>query len=283
VRIRNGRQTTLDGPFAETKEVLGGFNLIEADNIDEAVRMAAEFPWAQTGTIEVRPVRDIETCGGESAITKPLLHRLTWALFGLTILLVWSLPASTQRPASPASAAAVPERRIVRSAPKEQRPLPVRWNPAGSWPSFRGVQASGVADGQRLPDRWDGKSGRNILWRTTFQASRIRALWCGDKQCSSPPPSAAIPRRRSSPGLYGDGDASEDRSIHRWMIIALDTRSGKIRWQRVASEGRPLNKRHIKSTYASATPVTDGRIVVAWFGSQGVYAYDVRRQLPMEG
>jgi hypothetical protein len=61
VRIRGGRQMTLDGPFAETKEVLGGFNLIEAENIDEAVRMAAEFPWAQTGTIEVRPVRDIET------------------------------------------------------------------------------------------------------------------------------------------------------------------------------------------------------------------------------
>ena len=61
VRIRQGRQTTLDGPFAETKEVLGGFNLIEAENIDEAVRMAAEFPWAQTGCIEVRPVRDIET------------------------------------------------------------------------------------------------------------------------------------------------------------------------------------------------------------------------------
>ena len=61
VRIRQGRQTTLDGPFAETKEVLGGFNLIEADNIDEAVRIAAEFPWAQTGCIEVRAVRDIET------------------------------------------------------------------------------------------------------------------------------------------------------------------------------------------------------------------------------
>jgi hypothetical protein len=61
VRIRGGRQMTLDGPFAETKEMLGGFNLIEAENIDEAVRMAAEFPWAQTGTIEVRPVRDIET------------------------------------------------------------------------------------------------------------------------------------------------------------------------------------------------------------------------------
>lgn len=61
VRIRNGRQTTIDGPFTETKEILGGFNLIEAANIDEAVRMAAEFPWAQTGCVEVRAIRDIET------------------------------------------------------------------------------------------------------------------------------------------------------------------------------------------------------------------------------
>ena len=83
------------------------------------------------------------------------------------------------------------------------------------------------------------------------------------------------PKATFKPGLYGDGDASEDRSNHRWMIVALDKRSGKIRWERVAHEGRPLNKRHIKSTYASATPATDGRIVVAWFGSQGVYAHDV--------
>jgi hypothetical protein len=58
VRIRNGRQTTLDGPFAETKEMIAGFNIVEADSIDEAVRMAAEFPWAQTGCIEVRPIVD---------------------------------------------------------------------------------------------------------------------------------------------------------------------------------------------------------------------------------
>jgi hypothetical protein len=49
-----------DGPFTETKELLAGFNLIEADDIDEAVRIAAEFPWAQTGCVEVRPVRDID-------------------------------------------------------------------------------------------------------------------------------------------------------------------------------------------------------------------------------
>jgi hypothetical protein len=59
IRVRNGKTTTIDGPFAETKEVLGGFNLIEADNMDEAIRVAMEFPWAETGCIEVRPVRDI--------------------------------------------------------------------------------------------------------------------------------------------------------------------------------------------------------------------------------
>ena len=59
IRVRNGRTTTIDGPFAESKEVLGGFNLIEAESMEEALRMAAEFPWAKTGCVEVRPVRDI--------------------------------------------------------------------------------------------------------------------------------------------------------------------------------------------------------------------------------
>ena len=61
VRVRNGRRTVVDGPFTETKELLAGFNLIEAENMEEAVRMAAEFPWVETGCIEVREVRDIGT------------------------------------------------------------------------------------------------------------------------------------------------------------------------------------------------------------------------------
>jgi hypothetical protein len=59
VRIRGGRVTATDGPFAEAKEVLGGFNLIEARDMDEAVRIAAGFPWTRTGCVEVRPVREI--------------------------------------------------------------------------------------------------------------------------------------------------------------------------------------------------------------------------------
>ena len=60
VRIREGKARIVDGPFAETKELLGGFNLIEADDIDDAVRIASELPWATTGCIEVRPVRDVD-------------------------------------------------------------------------------------------------------------------------------------------------------------------------------------------------------------------------------
>jgi len=59
VRVRNNRTTVIDGPFAEAREYLGGFNLIEAADIDEAVRIAQTFPWAATGCIEVRPVKDI--------------------------------------------------------------------------------------------------------------------------------------------------------------------------------------------------------------------------------
>jgi hypothetical protein len=57
VRIRNGKTLTTDGPFAETKEQLGGYYLIEAKDLDEATKIAARVPSALTGTIEVRPVR----------------------------------------------------------------------------------------------------------------------------------------------------------------------------------------------------------------------------------
>lgn len=60
IRTRNGRTTFIDGPFAETKEMLAGFNILEADSLEDALRIAAEFPWSQTGSIEVRPIRDMD-------------------------------------------------------------------------------------------------------------------------------------------------------------------------------------------------------------------------------
>jgi hypothetical protein len=59
VRVRNGKLSTTDGPFADTKEQLGGFFLIEAKDIDEACEVASRFPPARVGIIEVRPVKEL--------------------------------------------------------------------------------------------------------------------------------------------------------------------------------------------------------------------------------
>ena len=161
-------------------------------------------------------------------------------------------------------------------------PTPLRAAPddgAGSWPSFRGPHAAGIAAKQGLPDTWNVKTGQNILWRTPIPglAHSSPIVW-GDRVFVTTAISSR-PNATFRPGLYGDGDASDDRSRHRWMLYAIDKHTGKTLWERVAHEGEPLNKRHIKSTYASSTPATDGRIVVAWFGSQGVYAYDLDGRL----
>ena len=59
VRVRDGKRLVTDGPFAETREQLGGYFLIEAKNLDEAIGIAARIPMARKGTVEVRPVIDI--------------------------------------------------------------------------------------------------------------------------------------------------------------------------------------------------------------------------------
>jgi outer membrane protein assembly factor BamB len=184
------------------------------------------------------------------------------------------LDRSTWRPASESEP--VPARRLDRSAASALPGLPPAAPARGSWPSFRGAHADGVADGQGLPDRWDPKTGENILWRTAVPglAHSSPIVW-GDRVFVTSAISG-LANATFKPGLYGDGDASEDRSSHRWVLYAIDKKSGKVIWERVAHEGPPRNKRHIKSTYASATPATDGRIVVAWFGSEGVHAYDVQ-------
>jgi len=146
---------------------------------------------------------------------------------------------------------------------------------AGSWPSFRGAQAAGVADGQNLPDAWNPTTGEHVRWRTPIPGlGHSSPIVWGDRVFVTSAVSSD-PKATFRPGLYGDGDASADRSTQRWTLFALDAATGRIIWERVAFEGAPRELRHIKSTYASATPVTDGRIVVASFGSQGVYAYGV--------
>jgi outer membrane protein assembly factor BamB len=243
----------------------------------EGEGIAAKGTWRRDGaTVE------ITNAGGRDGCDKPARYSFAIAGFRVSLELVGDDGCEMRRMVLDHSSwlpvgeeETVPERKIVRTAAASLPALPTATSDRGSWPSFRGPRASGIAEGQHLPDRWDATTGENVLWRTPIPglAHSSPIVW-GDRvfvtTAVSTNPSASF-----KPGLYGDGDASEDRSKQKWVILAIDKKTGKTIWERVAYEGEPLNKRHMKSTYASATPATDGRIVVAWFGSQGVYAYDV--------
>ncbi len=147
------------------------------------------------------------------------------------------------------------------------------------WPSFRGPSAAGVAADVGLPDAFSGATGANIAWKTALPGlgHGSPVVW-GDRVFVT----TAVSSRGEAtfkPGLYGEGTASEDRSPQQWKLLALDASTGAILWDRIAYEGVPRDKRHIKNTYASSTPATDGRYVAAFFGSQGLYVYTVDGEL----
>lgn len=150
---------------------------------------------------------------------------------------------------------------------------------AQNWPSFRGANASGVADGKPTPTSWDAAKGTNILWKTAIPglAHASPVVW-GDKVFVT----TAVSSKGNEyfrHGLYGDVDTDKDTSVHTWRVYCLDKRTGKIVWDRVAHEGVPKIKRHIKSTHANSTPATDGKHVIAFFGSEGLYCYDLSGKL----
>ena len=169
---------------------------------------------------------------------------------------------ATSAPA-PAAAAAAPIRPIVRG---EARP----------WPAFRGANAAGNGDGQGAVTEWNAASQTNVKWKTPIPgiANSSPVVW-GDRVFVT----TAISSARDATfrtGLYGDVKPVDDVSEHTWKMYCLDKGSGKIVWERVAHIGVPKVKRHTKSSQASSTPVTDGKHVVAIFGSVGVLeAWDV--------
>lgn len=147
------------------------------------------------------------------------------------------------------------------------------------WPSFRGAHASGIAEGQNLPDTWGGESAAHIKWKTRIPGLAHSSPIVWGERVFVTTAISSLGEASFRHGLYGDGDASQDKSVHEWKVLALDKRTGKILWEQTAFKGAPREKRHIKATYANSTPATDGRYVVAFFGSQGLYAFEAEGRL----
>src|SRR5262249_47956100 len=146
---------------------------------------------------------------------------------------------------------------------------------AQNWPSFRGPGASGVADGTKPPVSWNVEKGANILWKTPVAglAHSSPIVW-GDRIylttaiSSSPDTAFQFP-------LKGAPDRRTDTPSHQFRVLALDKNTGKPIWDRLAYEGAPRVPRHPHNSYAASTPATDGKHIVAFFGSEGLYAFDL--------
>ena len=149
----------------------------------------------------------------------------------------------------------------------------------GNWPQFRGPSASGVGDGANPPVQWDTAKGTNIAWTVEIPGLAVSSPVVWGERIYVTTAISSDTKQGLRTGLYGDTDSVADRSAHQWKVLALDKKTGKILWEQMAYQGTPKTKRHPKSSQASPTPVTDGKVVVAYFGSEGLFAYSADGKL----
>ena len=168
---------------------------------------------------------------------------------------------------------------IVRIALGNAAAVPTVPRPAVDWPQFRGIAAGGVAEGFSLPEKWNAADGTNILWKTPIPGLGLSSpiVWGDDIFLST-----SISGKTDASlkvGYYGDITPVQDDTSHEWRVYALDKKTGQVKWQQTAYKGVPKIKRHMKNSHANSTLATDGERVVAFFGSEGLYAYDMKGTL----
>ena len=149
-----------------------------------------------------------------------------------------------------------------------------------TWAQWRGPRGQGVAETTALPSEWSDT--RNVRWKTAIPGLGHSSPIVWDRHVfltSDVEGEVVEPGRRGVKHVLGgeefvhpDGVGADRK--HTFKVLALDADTGRILWERTAWEGLPYDTRHRRGAYAAPTPVTDGKIVVASFGSEGLYAYD---------
>src|SRR5262245_4090518 len=142
---------------------------------------------------------------------------------------------------------------------------------SAQWPQFRGLRAGDVPDDPALPDTWSETT--NVVWKTEIPGSGWSSPVVWDDHVLVTSTVSPVAEPRAIKGLYDPGDENgKTRSTaeHRWMVYDVDFKTGKIRWQQELLRAVPKVQRHIKNSFASETPVTDGERVYVSFGSVGL-------------
>ena len=148
------------------------------------------------------------------------------------------------------------------------------------WPQFRGHGGLGIGSGNP-PTEWDARTGKNVSWKTPIPGLGHSApiVW-GDRVFLT----TAVNTDTDSPsvetGWSGTaGESAKDTGDWTWRVLCLQLETGKIRWTKDARVGQPAIKRHLKASHANCSPATDGQFVVAFFGSEGLYCFDIDGRL----
>jgi outer membrane protein assembly factor BamB len=153
-----------------------------------------------------------------------------------------------------------------------------------NWPQWRGPDSQGVSRETGVPLEWSAT--QNVLWKTPIEGrgQSQPIIWGKHVFLTTAVAGEVVPGTKTpvypeyGPGGRHPDSIDADRK-HAFKVVALDRDSGKILWSRTAYEGLPSDYRHRKSSFASPTPATDGKMVFAYFGSEGLYAYDFKGNL----
>jgi outer membrane protein assembly factor BamB len=155
--------------------------------------------------------------------------------------------------------------------------------PEQNWPEFRGPGGRGVADGFPTRANWNvspaaGKSS-GLLWRVEIpglgHSSPI--IWKDRIYLATAIRLSGKASLRT--GYYGDVKPAQDNDEQRWVVMCYDKKSGKQKWERVIRTGKPTTPRHEKASHANTTLVTEGERLIAFFGAEGLYCFDLNGKL----
>ncbi len=142
------------------------------------------------------------------------------------------------------------------------------------WPQWRGPLATGAAPLADPPLTWSETN--NVKWKTPIpgEGNSTPIIWDNRIFILS---AIATGRKPAVPVV-----ADAPNEIYQWVVICLDRGPGKVLWQKTAREEAPHEGRQANNTFASASPVTDGKLLLAFFGSRGLYCYDFDGNLKWE-
>ncbi|MEO7653360.1 MAG: PQQ-binding-like beta-propeller repeat protein [Bryobacteraceae bacterium] len=156
--------------------------------------------------------------------------------------------------------------------------LPFAATAADRWPQFRGPESSGVVEDPALPDKWS--STENVAWKIDIPGMGWSSPVVWDDYIFLTTVISAKQPETPKKGLYFGGNrTTPPPDEHRWVVYAIDFKTGKILWDREVHRGVPAGSRHLKNSFASETPVTDGERVYAYFGNVGLFCFDLKGKL----